>query len=115
MPRLSAVVSDQEYARIQKLVRAGGADSVAELVRLAVRDYTAKSGAIRLLNLREVSVQDARRAVERYLKSRHGIVWPDEMAEELGLDYRVVLRVVQDLQRAGKVEEASMREEPIET
>jgi Arc/MetJ-type ribon-helix-helix transcriptional regulator len=115
MPRLSAVVTDQEYSRIQKLVRAGGADSVAELVRLAVRDYAAKSGAIRLLNLREVSVEEARRVVERYLKSRPGIIWPDEMAEKLGLDYRIVLKVVQDLQREGKVEEATLREEPIET
>lgn len=115
MPRLSAVVTDHEYSRIKKLVRAGGADSVAELVRLAVRHYAAKSGAIRLMNLREVSVQEARRVVERYLKSHPGIVWPDEMAEELGLDYRAVLKVVQGLQREGKVEEASMREEPIET
>ena len=115
MARLSTVVTDQEYSRIQKLVRAGAADSVAELVRFAVRDYIAKSGAIRLLNLREVSVQEARRAVERYLKSHPGIVWPDEMAENLGLDYRVVLKVLQDLQGEGKIEEAAIREETTET
>jgi Arc/MetJ-type ribon-helix-helix transcriptional regulator len=113
--RLSAVISDQEHDRIQKLVRAGAAKSVAELVRLAVRDYTAKTGSIKLLNLRDVPPNEARKTVERYFKTHHGVVWPDEMAEELGLDYRVVLQVVRELQTEHKVEEASAREELIET
>jgi hypothetical protein len=111
MARLSAVVSDQEYNRVQRLVRAGAAKSVAELVRLAVADYAAKSGAIKLLNLREVPLHEARKAVERYLKSHAGIVWPDQMAEELGLDYQVVLKVG-GFQREGKLREATAREEP---
>jgi len=34
--RLSAVVSDEEYKRVERLVRAGAAGSVAQLVREAV-------------------------------------------------------------------------------
>jgi len=41
----------------------------------------------------------ARRLVESYVIS-------DEMAEKLGLDYRIVLSVVRDLLREGSVEEA---------
>ena len=114
MRRLSAVVTEQEYNKVFRLVRAGAARSVAELVRLAVKDYATKVGAGRLLNLREVPLQNARRAVERYLKLHPGAVWPDEMAEELGLDYRLVLEVVKDLLIEKKVEEASYRAEAIE-
>ena len=114
MRRLSAVVTDQEYNRVYRLVRAGAARSVAELVRLAVKDYAAREGANKLLNLREVPFHDARRAVERYLKLHHGAVWPDEMAEELGFDYRIVLQVVKDLFKEKKIEEASVRAEAIE-
>lgn len=113
--RLSAVVTDEEHTRILRLVRAGAARSVAELVRLAVKDYAAKTGAIKLLNLRDLPPQEARKAIERYLRSHPGVVWPDEMAEELGLDYRVVLETVRDLQRYGKVEEVTVREKAVET
>jgi len=94
LPRLSAVVTDQEYGRVQRLVRAGAARSIAELVRLAVDEYTRKAGALKLMNLREVPISEARRTVEEYLKTHPGAVWPDEMAEALGIDYRIVLAVV---------------------
>lgn len=106
MKRLSAVVSDEEYARIERLVRAGAAKSVAQLVRQAVREYAEKLGSTKLLTLRDIPPEQARKEVEGYLRSHHGAVWPDEMAEELGIDYRIVLRVVQELLREGRVEEA---------
>ena len=106
MRRLSAVVQDKEYSRIERLVKAGAAESIAQLVREAVTEYADKLNAGRLLNLKEVPLEQARREVEDYLKGHPGIVWPDEMAEELGIDYRIVLSVVQDLLEEGKVEEA---------
>jgi hypothetical protein len=106
MRRLSAVVSDEEYTRIERLARAWGARSVAQLVRQAVREYAEKAGSIKLLSLRDMPPKQARKEVEDYLRSHPGVVWPDEMAEELGIDYRTVLRVVQELLREGKAEEA---------
>ena len=88
MRRFSAVVTDEEYSRVQKLVRAGAAHSVAA---------------------------EARKAVGQYLRSQTGNVWPDETAEELGLDYLLVLKVVQSPQAEGKVQEATAREETVLT
>jgi len=107
LPRLSAVVTEDEYKRVVRFVRAGAAKSTAELVRLAVTEYTMKAGIAKLVNLRVVPMSEARRAVERYLKKQAGAVWPDEMAEELGIDYRTVLAVVRELLAEGNVEEAS--------
>lgn len=109
MRRLSAVVTDEEFKRVYHLVRAGAARSIAELVRLAVREYTRKAGVTRLVSLRDVPVPEARRAVEKYLKRHQGAVWPDEMAEQLGIDYRIVLVVVRELLEEGKVEEEKSR------
>lgn len=111
MKRFSAVVSDEEYMRAERLVRAGTAGSIAELVRRAVKAYTDSLGAGKLLNLREIPLEQARREVEGYLKSHLGVVWPDEMAEELGVDYRVILAVVRELSVEGKIEEAEARAE----
>ena len=113
MRRLSAVVTDEEYARVQRLVRAGAARSVANLIRLAVGEYMRKAGARKLMNLREVPISEARRAVERYLKTHSGAVWPDEMAEDLGVDYRIVLAAVRQLLEEGKAEEALPKAEEI--
>jgi hypothetical protein len=103
--RLSAVVSDEDYRRVEKLVKAGAAASIAQLVRDAVDEYVDKLDAGKLLNLRTVPLEQAREEVEKYLKDHPGLVWPDEMAEKLGLDYRIVLSVVQDLLREGIAEE----------
>jgi len=96
-----------------RFVRGGAARSIAELVRLAVTEYTSKAGIMKLVNLRDVPMSEARRAVERYLKKHHGAVWPDEMAEELGIDYRIVFAVVRELLTEKKVEENSRKIEEI--
>jgi hypothetical protein len=111
--RLSAVVTDEEYGRVERLVRAGAARSIAGVVRQAVGEYTRKAGVSKLITLREVPISEARRAVERYLKTHSGAVWPDEMAEKLGIDYRIVLAVVRQLLEEGKAEETVRKAEEI--
>ena len=106
MKRLSAVVPDEEYNRIEKLVKAGAARSVAQLVRQAVSEYAEKLQSGKLLALREVPPQQARREVEKYLRTHPGVVWPDEMAEKLAIDYRIILKAVSGLMKEGKAEEA---------
>jgi Arc/MetJ-type ribon-helix-helix transcriptional regulator len=104
MKRLSAVIPEPEYVRIQKLVRAGTAKSVAEFVRQAVRKHADELGSSRLVSFRDVSAAQAKREIIDYLKKHPGIVWPDEMAEDLGIDYLLVLQVVQQLTSEERVE-----------
>ncbi len=113
MKRLSAAVTDEEYKRIDRFVRSGAAKSIAEFVRLAVEDYSRRSGVTKLLSLREVPLSQARRLVERYLRTHPGIVWPDEMAEKLGIDYRLVLAVVKELMKEDMVEEVRAKAEEL--
>jgi hypothetical protein len=102
-------VTDEEYGRVERLIRAGAARSIATLVRLAVGEYTRKAGVSKLMTLREVPISEARKAVERYLKTHSGVVWPDEMAEDLGIDYRIVLAVVRQLLEEGRAEETALK------
>jgi len=114
MKRLSAVVPDEEYGRVERLVKAGAAGSVAQLVREAVAEYVDKLGAGKLLNLRDIPLEQARRMVEEYLRNHPGVVWPDEMAEDLGIDYRIVLSVVRDLLKEGRVKEAKAQAQVVQ-
>jgi len=113
MKRLSAVIPEQEYERVEKLVRAGTAKSVAEFVRQAVRRYADELGSSKLIIFRDVSMAQARREIIEYLKKHPGVIWPDEMAEELGIDYRLVLQVVRQLTDERKVEVAEKKAEVI--
>jgi Arc/MetJ-type ribon-helix-helix transcriptional regulator len=111
--RLSAVVPESEYERVEKLIRAGAAKSVADLVRKAVGKYMDELGSSKLLSFRDVSMVQARREIVDYIKKHPGVVWPDEMAEDLGIDYRLVLKVVQQLTDEGRVEVVKKKEEMI--
>jgi len=113
MKRLSAVISEREYEKVKRLVRAGAAKSVAELVRQAVRKYVDDMGLSKLVVFRDVSLSQARKEITEYLQKHSGVVWPDEMAEELGIDYRLVLKVVQQLTSEGKVEVVEKKAEVI--
>jgi len=107
------VIPEREYERVEKLVRAGTAKSVAEFVRQAVRKYMDELGSSKLVSFRDVSMAQARREIIDYLKKHTGVVWPDEMAEELGIDYRLVLQVVQQLTGEGRVEVVEKKAEVI--
>jgi uncharacterized protein (DUF1786 family) len=65
------------------------------------------------MNLREVPMSEARRAVKRYLKTHSGVVWPDEMAEDLRMDYRIVLAAARQLLEEGNAEEVLPKAEEI--
>jgi transcription initiation factor IIE alpha subunit len=66
--------------------------------------FMTQSVSSKLAVFRDVSPAQAEREVIEHLEKHSGVFWPDEMAEELGIDYRLVLKVVQQLTGEGKVE-----------
>lgn len=61
---------------------------------------------LRVVEAREVSLEDAVREVEEYLKTKR-LAYPSDMADELGLEYDVVLKAIQSLEKKGKVRPTS--------
>ena len=102
--QIATLVADEDYERIRKLVAAGYYRSMAEFAREAIGKALRDTGMVRLVSFRDVSTDQALREVEEYLATHSGIVWPDEMAEELGIDYRLVLEAVNKLIERGKAE-----------
>ncbi len=70
---------------------------IRELVRKL--DETGTSS----IELREVSYEVAKKEVEGYFKSK-GEAYPSDASADLGLDYKLVCRITDELRRKGRLE-----------
>jgi len=104
--QIATLVSDDEYKKIRRLVAAGYYKSMAEFAREAIGKALRDMGMMKLISFRDVSRGQAFKEVKEYLTTHSGVVWPDEMAEELGIDYRLVLDIVNELIEKEEVEVA---------
>lgn len=59
MKRFSPIISGEEYRRVERLVKAGVAKRLAQLVREAVAEYVERLNAGKPLNLQDVPLEEA--------------------------------------------------------
>lgn len=102
--QIATLLADDEYGKIRKLVAAGYYKSMAEFAREAIRSALKNMGMVKLISFRDVSREQALKEIREYLATHSGTIWPDELAEELGMDYRLVLDVVNELIERGEAE-----------
>ncbi len=102
MPRQVATrVSDREHEKIEQLVQAGLYINVSDFVRDAIRGRLAGLA----MGTRQVDRDELEEEVAGYLRSRRGEVWPDEMAEDMGVSVLEVLEALESLREQGRAEE----------
>jgi len=62
--------------------------------------------SIRIVEARETTVEEAKEKILEYYKKHEGeSVYPDDVADELGLDLKIVMQAVEELINEGKLEE----------
>lgn len=61
---------------------------------------------IRVVEVRETTVEEAKREILEYCDKHKGeIFYPDDVADELGLDLKITVEATEELMKEGKVEE----------
>ena len=61
---------------------------------------------IRVVEVRETTVEEAKREILEYCDKHKGeIFYPDDVADELGLDLKKTVEATEELRKEGKVEE----------
>ncbi|MCD6456136.1 MAG: hypothetical protein J7K81_05040 [Methanophagales archaeon] len=61
---------------------------------------------IRVVEVRETTVEEAKRVILEYCDKYKGeIFYPDDVADELGLDLKTTVEATEELMKEGKVEE----------
>lgn len=96
---VSARLSPKELEQIEKLVEEGFYMNTADFVRMSVRE---KLESISIIDMRNVSEEKAKKEVIEYLKNNKK-AYPSDIADALQLDFDIVLGVVKELIKEGRI------------
>lgn len=61
---------------------------------------------VRIIETREVPIEEAKKMILKYMET-HDIAYPDDIADELGLDLKVAVEAVNELLKEGKIKETT--------
>lgn len=60
---------------------------------------------IRVVEVRETTVEEAKREILEYCNKHKGaILYPDDVADELGLDLKTTVEATEELMKSGEIE-----------
>ena len=95
-----------EYGRIMDMIGAGLYRSGSDFARDAIRD---KIRTLEVVSVKDVSLQEAKKMIFTYLKENPGSHFTSEMADELGIDYGLAFRSVNELLESGKIKKPKVQ------
>ena len=97
---VGAKLTRNEISQINKLVEAGLYLNSSDFIREAVRE---KLSAIKVIEYRDVDYETAKKEVAGYFKMK-GEAYASEASTDLGLDYELVCKIMDDLENAGQMQ-----------
>ena len=98
---ISTRLTQNEIREIDKLVEEGLFLNRSDFLRTAAR---AMLSNMEIINLRDISIDEAKREILEYLK-RKDIAYPSDIADELKLDLKTTVQAIKELWQEGKIEE----------
>lgn len=60
---------------------------------------------VRIVETREVTIEKAKKMIVKYMET-NDVIYPDDIADELGLDLKITIEAVNELIKEGKVKES---------
>ncbi len=91
-----------EARHIRELIEAGAYLNESDFVRDAIRHRLSE---IKVIKCRDVDYETAKKEILGYYRSQ-GEAYPDEAAEDLSLDFDLVMKATEELQKEGRLVEA---------
>jgi Arc/MetJ-type ribon-helix-helix transcriptional regulator len=99
---VGAKLTRNEIGQINKLVGAGLYLNSSDFISEAVRE---KLSAIKVIEYRDVDYETAKKEVTGYFKMK-GEAYASEASTDLELDYELVCKIMDDLEKDGQMEAA---------
>jgi Arc/MetJ-type ribon-helix-helix transcriptional regulator len=97
---VGAKLTRNEIDQINKLVLAGLYLNPSDFIREAVRE---KLAAIKVIECRDVDYETAKKEVTGYFQMK-GEAYASDASTDLQLDYELVCKIMDDLEKEGKME-----------
>jgi Arc/MetJ-type ribon-helix-helix transcriptional regulator len=97
---VGAKLTRNEIDQINKLVEAGLYLNPSDFIRDAVRE---KLAAIKVIEYRDVDYDAAKKEVAGYFQMK-GEAYASDASADLQLDYELVCKIMDDLEKEGKME-----------
>ena len=99
---VGAKLTRNEIGQINKLIGAGLYLNSSDFISEAVRE---KLSAIKVIEYRDVDYETAKKEVAGYFKMK-GEAYASEASTDLELDYELVCKIMDDLEKEGQMEAA---------
>lgn len=93
--------------RVDRAVKLLGHGSRSGFIREAVERYVVEVESARILEVREVSIDEASKLIDRYLSKNPGVHYVSEVAERLGIELKTAFKAVEKMMKEGVVEAAA--------
>ena len=93
----------EQVSRIDHLVKRLGLRSRSEFVREAIKHYLNEMGSMKVIEIREISTDQAKREIIEYLKGK-GEADTFDIANDLRLDLDLTIKALKELWEGGRVE-----------
>ncbi|MEW6068985.1 MAG: ribbon-helix-helix domain-containing protein [Candidatus Thermoplasmatota archaeon] len=90
--------------RLDRIVHRFGYSSRSDLIREALEHYTKEVEAGKIIRLRNISKMQAKKEIREYLKRREK-AWLDEIADDLKIDFSLVVELIEELEKEKLVAE----------
>jgi Arc/MetJ-type ribon-helix-helix transcriptional regulator len=97
---VGAKLTPNEIGQINKLVETGLYLNPSDFIRDAVRE---KLAAIKVIQYRDLDYETAKKEVAGYFRMK-GEAYASDASTDLELDYELVCRIMDDLEKEGKME-----------
>jgi hypothetical protein len=97
--------SESEVMRMDRVRSLLGIPSRSQLIREAVADKLEAVENMGILELRDMSVDEAVKLIDQYLIRNPGTHWVSEFIEKLGIEPKIAFEAVEKLVEAGRAKE----------
>ena len=97
---VGAKLTRNEIDQISRLIEAGLYLNPSDFIREAVRE---KLAAIKVIEYRDVDYETAKKEVAGYFQMK-GEAYASDASTDLQLDYELVCKIMDDLEKEGKME-----------
>ena len=104
--QVACILPIRTYEKIGMLIEDGMFLNYSDFARTAIENELARIGSIDLIEIKDYTLEEAKKLILEYLQNHGGEVLPSDIADHYGMELDICLKAVKALIEERKIEEA---------